>query len=289
MAGTTKIWMSSRGAPVDPADATISVFDRGFLYGDSVYETLRTAGGKLVEWTEHMQRLERSAAGIGLELPFDEAELLEAVHATMAAAANPESRIRIVVTRGAGPMMLDIRGASDAQLVVFVQPLVELEAEAYERGVSAHIIGHQPSPHPGLKTGNYLPNILAVKRAIELRGDDAILCNREGEIAEGATSNVFMVRGGSLTTPPLEAGLLAGITRQRVLGLCEQLGLRVDERRILPDELRLADEVFLTSSVRGVMPVTQLDDQPMSGGAPGPVTRRLMDANRAYLAKIAAG
>lgn len=290
--GQTKIWMSSLGRAVDPADAVVSVFDRGFLYGDSIYETLRTVGGKLVEWEAHMQRFQRSAAGIGLDMPFAEPEIRRAVQATLDAAGNAEGRVRVVITRGTGPMMLDVRGANDAQLVVFVQPLVELPDEAYERGVSAAIIGHSPISHPGLKTGNYLPNILALKRAIELRGEDAIVCNREGEVAEGATSNVFMVNtdDGStqVTTPPLEAGLLAGITRGRVIKLCAQLGLQIEERRFRPDELRAADEVFLTSSVRGVMPVTRLDDVPKSGGAPGPTTRKLLAANRAYLAEIAA-
>ena len=285
--GRTRIWLSSAGGPVAPEDARISVFDRGFLYGDSVYETLRTAGGHLVEWQAHVDRLHRSAEGIGLELPFDEPTLRAAVRETLDAAGNTDSRVRIVVTRGTGPMMLDVRGTEDPQLVIFVQPHVELEDAAYARGVAAHIIGAAPVSHPGLKTGNYLPNILALKRAIELRGDDAIVCNREGEVAEGATSNVFMVRGGELLTPPIEAGLLQGITRERVLGLCAELGLVVHERRFTPDELRAADEVFLTSSVRGVMPVTRLDGAVISGGKPGPLTAKIMAANRAYLAEIA--
>ena len=290
-AGTpgTKVWLSRLGRAVDPHEATVSVFDRGFLYGDSVYETLRTIGGHYVEWDEHIERLHRSASGIGLEIPFDDAALRAAVDEAHEASGNVDSRIRIVVTRGSGHIMLDVRDVEDPQLVVYVQRLVETAPEAYERGLSAVIVDSRASTHPGLKTGNYLPNILALQRAIEARGEDAILCNRDGEIAEGATSNIFMVEGGKVYTPELETGLLAGITRQRVIGIAARLGIELHETRILPERLREADEVFLTSSVRSIMPVTRLDGVEMSGGGPGPVTRRLMEANTAYLQGIASG
>jgi branched-chain amino acid aminotransferase len=287
---STRIWLSSLGVPVEPADAKISVFDRGFLYGDSVYETLRTSGGKFVRWHAHLDRLRRSAQGIGLEIAYGDADIRSAVRQTVEASGNSESRIRIVVTRGTGPLMLDVRGAEDQQLVVFVQPLTPISDAVYERGVSAVIVGDGPGlTQPGLKTGNYLPNILALKQAIEQRGDDAIVCNRAGEVAEGATSNVFMVSAGELSTPPLEDGLLAGITRSRVIELCAEVGLTLHERSISPAGLRSADEVFLTSSIRGIMPVTRLDGQPMSGERPGELTRRLMGAYEVWLSAIARG
>jgi branched-chain amino acid aminotransferase len=278
------------GRPVEPAEARISVFDRGFLYGDSVYETLRTSGGEFVEWEPHMDRLRRSAGGIGLNISYSDEDIADAVRQTIEASGNEDSRVRIVVTRGAGKMMLDIREAQDQQLVVFVQPLVLLPEEAYERGVSVHIIGDGPRlTQPGLKTGNYLPNILALKRAIEKRGEDAIVCNAAGEVVEGATSNVFMVEAGRVFTPPLEAGLLAGITRSRVITLCGEVGLELSEERIMPERLRSASELFLTSSVRGIMPVTNLDDSVVGDGGPGPLTRKLMAAYEAWLAAIARG
>jgi branched-chain amino acid aminotransferase len=141
---------------------------------------------------------------------------------------------------------------------------------------------------PGIKTGNYLGSILATRRAIEAGGDDAILCNADGEVVEGATSNVFFVKGSQLATPPLDAGLLAGITREVVCRLAGELGHAVVQLRVRPDDLRAADEVFLTSSVRGIMPVTTIDAHPVGGGKPGPITQALRGRYEAYLAEVAA-
>jgi branched-chain amino acid aminotransferase len=286
---TSLVYLSSVGRPVAPSEAKISVFDRGFLYGDSVYETLRTSGGHLVEWELHLRRLERSAQGIALEMPFSDQALESAVQQTLEAAGNPDSRVRVVVTRGAGAIALDIREAIGPQLVVYVQPLVALPREAYEKGIGAVIVDVRRGAEVGLKTGNYLPNILALRQAIEKSGEDAIMTNFEGAVAEGATSNVFMVRQGRVLTPSLATGVLEGITRHTVLELTRGLGLEARETTIMPSELRAADELFLTSSVRGVMPVTRLDGHTVGNGTPGPVTRRILVAYQAYLASIARG
>lgn len=275
----------------------MSVFDRGFLYGDSVYETLRTSGGVIVELERHLRRLHHSADGIALEIPFSDAAIVAAVQETLAAAAGPdaggERRIRIVLTRGGGPMMLDTRRSEAPLLVVFVQPLEVPTGAQYDAGISAVIVErsktHRGFIDPGLKTGNYLPSIMALRIAIERNGDDAILCTPEGNIAEGATSNVFLVEGGEVWTPHLDEGLLSGITRARVLELAAELGLRTHESTISPERLRGADEVFLTSSIRGVMPVTRLDGEMVGDGRMGPVTRRIHEAYRADLVAIARG
>lgn len=284
----TKVWLSTHARPLDPQDATISVFDRGFLYGDSVYETLRTSGGKVVELDAHLDRLDHSAEGIAFTLPFDHAAITDAITRTLAAAGNPESRIRIVVTRGTGALTLDIRAAESPVLVVMVQPLVVPEREAYERGIPAVVVGdREGAVRPGLKTGNYLGNIMALHHAHELGADDAIMC-MGGNVAEGANSNVFMVVAGEVHTPSLQTGLLAGITRQTILGLVrDRLGIAVHERTITPEQLRAADELFLTSTVRGVMPVTTLDGAPVGTGRCGSLTRRVLDAYWAYLAELA--
>ncbi|MFV8756237.1 aminotransferase class IV [Nannocystaceae bacterium ST9] len=286
----TKVWLSTQARPLDPEEATISVFDRGFLYGDSVYETLRTAGGRVVELDAHLARLGDSAEGIAFELPFEHAAIAKALEHTLAAAENPESRIRLIVTRGTGPIALDTRVAESPILVIIVQPLIVPTDDEYERGIPAVIVGdREGSVRPGLKTGNYLGNILALHRAHELGAEDAIMCNG-GAVAEGATSNVFMIAGGEAHTPSLRTGLLAGITRQTVIGLLrDRLGIPVHERTITPDQLRAADEVFLTSSVRGVMPVTTLDGVVVGEGSRGPVTRRVIDAYAAYLDQVARG
>lgn len=290
---TSKVYLSTVGRPVDPGEATVSVFDRGFLYGDSVYETLRTAGGRPVELARHLDRLRRSAAGIGLEIPFTDAALRAAIAETHVAAGNPDSYVRVIVTRGTGPLMLDPRVSGAPLLVVLVQALKLPEPGLYEAGLSVRIVDvHKISARsldPSLKTGNYLNSIQALRQATASAAEDAILCSPAGDVAEGATSNVFMVRAGELVTPALATGLLEGITRALVLTLADELGLVCSERKIWPDELRAADEVFLTSSVRGAMPVTRLDGQPVGAGGVGPVTRRILTRYQRYIDAVAGG
>lgn len=288
----SKVYLSTAGRPLDPGEATVSVFDRGFLYGDSIYETLRTAGGNPVEPTRHLERLRRSAAGIGLEIPFTDEALRAAVAETHAASGNPDSYVRVIVTRGAGPLMLDPRVSESPLLVVLVQELKLPPAKLYETGLSVRIVDvHKISARsldPTLKTGNYLNSIQALRQAAQSSAEDAIMCSPAGHVAEGATSNVFMVRGGQLFTPSLATGLLEGITRALVMALAGELKIAASEATIWPDELRAADEVFLTSSVRGPMPVTTLDGQPIGAG-PGPVTRKIMARYQQYLDSVAAG
>jgi branched-subunit amino acid aminotransferase/4-amino-4-deoxychorismate lyase len=289
---STKIFLSTHPEPLDPVDAKISVFDRGFLYGDSVYETMRTAGGWPLELDRHMQRLRRSGEGIGLSIPFDDAALARAIARTHAAAGNLESSVRVVVTRGAGPVALDPRLGEEPLLVVLVQPLVLPAAAAYTRGIAAVLVGITKtagtSIDPSIKSGNYLNNILALRQAIAAGGEDALMCSPEGAVSEGATSNVFMVTAGRIATPHLRTGILPGITRQTVCELAASLGTPVAETLVMPDELRAADEVFLTSSVRGIMPVTRLDGVAVGDGTAGPVTRRLHQAYLAYVDAAAA-
>jgi branched-chain amino acid aminotransferase len=286
---TTKVYLSTHGRVLDPEHATISVFDRGFLYGDSVYETLRTAGDGVFELEPHLHRLRRSAAGIAFDLPFSDADIAKAIKQTLAAAKNPKSRIRVIATRGTGPIALDTRVAESPVLVVLVTPLEEVDPVARMQGISAIVVDRQDFFRQGLvglKTGNYLGNILALHQAHDQGADDAILCNAEGQVAEGSTSNLFLVIDGRVHTPSLESGLLAGITRDLVIRLLDtRLGLQVVERTVLADELARADEMFLTSSIRGVMPVTKLDGVAVGDGTAGPVTRRVIDVYEAFLAE----
>ncbi|MEX1367015.1 MAG: aminotransferase class IV, partial [Nannocystaceae bacterium] len=235
---STKVFLSTQPEPVDPEDARISVFDRGFLYGDSVYETMRTAGGHPLELERHLQRLRRSGDGIGLSIPFDDGQLEDSIERTHAASGNDESYVRLVVTRGAGQVMLDPRHSEDPLLVIIVKPLELPSEQAYERGLAAVIVGITKnagtSIDPTIKSGNYLNNILALRQAIAAGGDDAIMCNPEGAVSEGATSNVFMVTDGKLLTPNMRTGLLPGITRQSVCELAQALGCPVEETSILP-------------------------------------------------------
>ncbi len=258
------------------------MFDRGFLYGDSVYETIGTTGGRLFALDEHLVRLKQSADRLNLRLP--PRETIEAAIAdTLAAAANPESRVRVVVTRGAGAIDLDPGAVDDPQLVVIVTPRSGPSADMYEKGVAVKIVSitrnHPGAIDPAVKSGNYLNNVLALGEARRQSGaHEAILCAASGSIAEGASSNVFAVIGGQVRTPALAVGILAGVTRKMVLDLARDNGIPCAEVSFLaPDDFRNADEAFLTSAVRNILPVTTIDGRKVGAGVPGPITRRLMD------------
>lgn len=279
---------------LDAAEARISVLDRGFLYGDSVYETAATVNGRLFALPEHLDRLERSANRIGLALP-DRGRIEAAVWETLEAAGNVESRVRVIVTRGAGGIDLDPASAGPPELVVIVGPRNGPTPEMYEKGVGVQIVSvtrnHPAAIDPAVKSGNYLNNVLALGEARRRSGaHEAILCAAGGGVAEGASSNVFAVVGGEVRTPGLAIGILDGITRSKVLGLCRSAGIPAREVDFLaPDELRGADEVFLTSAVRAVLPVTRVDEKIVGGGQPGPITRRLMALYRAAAEAAVAG
>ena len=266
-----------------PEDAKVSVFDRGFLYGDSVYETIGTVRGRLFALSDHVDRLERSARSLGLRLP-PRSEIEQAIHDTVAAAGNPESRVRVMVTRGAGKLDLDPASAGEPRLVVIAGPLGGPTPEMYERGVAVAIVSvtrNLPGAiDPAIKSGNYLNNVMALSEARRRPGvHEAILLAAGGSVAEGASSNVFLVKGGELLTPALSVGILDGITRGKVLALARDAGIACREPEFIsPDQLRDADEVFLTSAARGVLPVTEVDSRPVADGKPGPVTRRILAA-----------
>lgn len=262
-----------------PDEAKVSVFDRGFLYGDSVYETVSTMYGRLFALSEHLGRLERSATRIGLRAPA-RPTIERAIAETVQAAANPESRVRVMLTRGVGKLDLDPASADDPQLIVVVTPFQPLPAALYQAGASAAIVSvvrNDPRAiDPAIKSGNYLNNVLALGEARRQGAHEALLCAADGTVAEGASSNVFMVKDGQVRTPGLDVGILEGITRAQVLALARGNGIPTLETRLRPAELRGADEAFITSATRGVLPVTRIDGAVLGDGRPGPLTRRLM-------------
>jgi len=268
------------GAVCPPEEAKVSVLDRGFLYGDSVYETIGTMYGRLFAARDHLDRLERSARRIGMRVP-PRAEIEKAIAETVAAAGNPETRVRVILTRGVGKLDLDPATADDSRLVVIAFPLGPPSREMFEKGVAVAIVSiTRNSPRaidPAVKSGNYLNNVLALGEARRTSGAyEAILCAGDGSIAEGSTSNVFAVVRGEVWTPQPDVGILDGITRAKVMELARGAGIVIVERRIQPEELRAADEAFLTSATRGVLAIASIDGQPVGAGVPGPVTRRLM-------------
>lgn len=264
--------------PEDPG-ARISVLDRGFLYGDSVYEVMRTYQGRPFGEEEHFARLERSAELLGIILPVDRATLKREVLSVLQAAGNPESYIRLIITRGTGPIGLDPALAERPSRVVIVTELRPFPAELYRDGAAIRLVPAGRSAEgavpQGAKSGNYLVNIMALGVARRQGAHEAVLLDATGRITEGASSNVFAVLGDLVCTPPLEAGILEGITRAKVIRLARQAGWRVEERELRPADLQRADEVFLTSTLREVLPVTRVDEWTVSSGRPGPVAARL--------------
>jgi branched-chain amino acid aminotransferase len=287
------------GLLVAPADARVSVFDRGFLYGDSAYEVVRTYGGQPFELGPHLVRLARSAGRIGMPLRWDAARTAAEVERTLAAArreADPavpgaapwnagEHSVRIVMTRGSGELGLDPALAAAPLAILLVQPLAGPPASAYRDGVKVLLVG-DPRPagaDPAVKTGVHLPHVLAVSAARAAGAHEALLVGADGQVTEGASSNVFAVRDGRLLTPPLAAGILEGVTRGVVLALARGKALPVEERPLTVAELEAADELFITSTAREILPVTHLAGGsrakgaggPVGAGRPGPVTRAL--------------
>jgi branched-chain amino acid aminotransferase len=269
------------GHAVLAEQATISVFDRGFLYGDSVFETLRTYGGVPFALEEHLQRLARSAARVLIELPASHEQIALEILETVRAAGNPESMIRVMVTRGVGDSLgLDPGLARQPRRVVIVTPLEPPPARFYEQGI--RVIGYHTerladeTEASGAKLGNYLMAVLGMRAAREAGADEALILDRQGNVLEGSTSNVFAVFGQKLVTPPGDAAILLGITRARVLGLAAELGLAIEERPLSLSELCAADEAFITSTIREIVPVVQVDRRTIGTGRPGPTTLSLL-------------
>jgi branched-chain amino acid aminotransferase len=209
-------------------------------------------------------------------------DLLRAVRATVAAAevaSEEDAYVRVVVTRGVSPLGLALDATARQCVVVVVAPAKRPTPAAWERGVRVALVDRLRVPRraldPRAKTGNYMTNVLALHEARRDGADDALMANERGEVTEGTTSNVYVVSGGAVATPPVEAGILVGTTRTRILALCRREGLAASERTIRPADLLAAEEVFVSSSVRGVLPVVAVDGKPVSGGKPGPVTRRI--------------
>lgn len=267
--------------------ASISVLDRGFLYGDSIYEVFRAYGGRPWALDEHLDRLERSARLLEIILPVSRAVLAHEIADTLAAAGHDEAYVRLIITRGSGPIGLDPGLATRPCRVIIVTALHPLSPELYAEGVKAHLVSARGRSATlmagGAKSGNYLPNIMALAAARKQGAHEALLLDETGRVAEGSSSNVFAVTGGGLRTPP-ERAVLPGITRAMVLDLARRLGLTVAEEPLLPEALQGADEVFLTSTLREVLPVTRIDEHVIGDGRPGPVTRKLQEAYRRHVA-----
>ena len=260
-------------------DACVSVFDHGFLFGDSIYEVVNTRKNRPCFLDEHLKRLHCSALGIDLGIPFDDSWFREQINLTLSEAGNSESYIRIVVTRGIGDINIDPSSCASPLVLIYVTPAHIYPSEWYEKGIDLATVSIQRNSknalNPGIKTGNYLNNVLAKIESRQLGTHDALMLNSLGHLTESTTSNLFFVRDGGLMTPSLECGILAGITRDIVIRLGQENGFRVEEGSWPIEILENTEEIFLTGSVKHLMPVTRLDGKLIGDGKPGPITRSL--------------
>lgn len=261
--------------------ARIAVVDRGLMYGDGVFESLRTYRGRPDALDLHLARLEHSCKLLYIDPGVSRAALAQEVEAAVAAVAAPERHVRIMITRGDLPEALPPGGAGRARRIVIVRPLVPMPETLYARGI--RVISESAPPSPlwaGAKPTAYLNNLLALGVAQRAGVDDALLLGAYGELLEGATSSLFVVRDGQLFTPPLALGILPGITRDRVLSCATEEGLAPREKLLHIHDAYAADEVFLTSSVRLIAPVVEVDGVRIGSGEPGPIAQRLSIAYR---------
>jgi branched-chain amino acid aminotransferase len=266
--------------------AVVSVFDHGFLYGEGIYETLRTYHRRVFLYDRHMRRMRNSARLIDLALPFTDEQLAAQISETIAAAnlGEHEAYIRILLTRGVGDLTYDLKATPKPSWVIIVKPLVSPPAELYDRGVKVVVVdvvrNHPQSVNPMIKSNNLMNSALAAQQAIKRGGFEAVMRNYRGELTECTQSNLFIVKNGAALTPPLESGLLPGITREFIFEIGRDTGIDVREQVLRDDDLFAADEAFLTSTTREVLPIAAVDERHIGSGAPGAITLKLLRAFR---------
>jgi branched-chain amino acid aminotransferase len=289
--------MGLRGAvyvngSIKPAsEAVVPVYDHGFLYGEGVYETLRTYNRVPFLYDRHMARLRASSARIHLDVPFSDIDLAGWIDDTVAAAGDMrEAYIRILFTRGVGELNYDPRSTPDPTTVIIVKPLDEPPARVFNDGINICLVpvlrNHPGSVNPLIKANNLLNNALAMQEANRRGGEEGLMCNYRGELSECSQANFFMVRGGVVLTPPSEAGLLEGITRAFLFEVGKDSGLEVREEVLYPKDLETAEEAFITSTTRELSPVTSIDGKPVGTGKPGPATMTLLQGYRSRARKL---
>jgi branched-chain amino acid aminotransferase len=272
-----KIYIS--GKLYDKEDARISVYDHGFLYGDGVFEGIRSYGGKVFRLGEHLDRLWNSAKAIWLEIPISKAEMARAIEETLNVNGIRDGYIRAVVTRGAGTLGLDPNHCSDPQVIIITDRIALYPEEIYRQGLEIVTVStqrnHPAALSPRIKSLNYLNNILAKIEGMQAGCIEALMLNHKGEVAECTGDNIFLVRHGKLLTPPNEAGILEGVTRSAVMELARADGIEVAEIPLTKHDVYIADECFLTGTAAEVVPVVKVDSRLIGDGTPGPITSRL--------------
>ena len=270
------------GTISDGATASIPVFDHGFLYGEGVYETLRTYHGLPFLFDRHDHRLRHSAELMALPVPFTATELLSNIRKTMAAHQGglDEAYIRVLLTRGVGELSYNLSVTPKPTLVIIVKPFVPPAPSTFTDGIRLSLVtvrrNHPRALNPMIKSNNLMNNALAMQEALRSGADEALMRNQDGELVECSQSNFFVVKDGTALTPPLSAGLLPGITREFLMEMAAEIGVAAREARLTPDDLRTADEAFITGTTREVTPVVRVDEMAIASGKPGPITVKLL-------------
>lgn len=263
------------------SQAWLSPLDYGFLYGYGLFETIRAYSGKVCRLSQHLARLHRSAGLISLADKLSRYDLAGAIRGTIQANNLSNARIRLTVSAGPGDIIPDADSCSEPTVFIIARPYTPLSHQAYERGFRACLSSlrrDSSSPLSQLKSCNYLTNLLA-RRESKLAGvDEALLVNEKGQLTEGSVSNIFIICDGVVLTPPLESGILPGVTREAVLEVASSRGIKAVEKILVPGDLFQADEAFLTNSLLELMPLTMVDNSPIGSGRHGLVTKKLMSA-----------
>lgn len=273
----------------DKEDAKVSVYDHGLLYGDGVFEGMRSYSGKVFRMKEHIDRLYESANAICLSIPLSKSDMEAAVYETLTKNGLIDAYIRLVVTRGAGSLGLDPNQTSNPQVIIIADSIKLYPAEFYDKGlkiITASTIRNHPAAFsPRVKSLNYLNNIMAKLEGLRAGCIEAVMLNHKGEVAECTGDNIFIVKHGVLMTPPKDAGILEGITRNAILELAKSLNITAFEQSMTRHDLYVADECFLTGSAAEVIPVVDIDGRSIRDGKVGPITEKLIAAFKELVRK----
>ncbi|WP_425613940.1 branched-chain-amino-acid transaminase [Anatilimnocola sp. NA78] len=267
------------GKYFDKEHAKVSVYDHGLLYGDGVFEGMRSYHGKVFRLAEHLDRLWDSARSIWLNIPISKEEMAKAVNETLAKNSIRDGYIRLIITRGAGTLGLDPNKCPMPEVIIITDHIQLYPKEFYDNGLkiitASTVRNHTAALSPRIKSLNYLNNILAKIEGMRAGCVEALMLNTQGEVAECTGDNIFLVRNGILYTPPIDAGILEGITRNAVIELAEKAGIVVRQIPLSRHDVYIADEVFLTGSAAEVIPVVEIDSRTIGEGKPGPMTKKL--------------
>ena len=268
----------------DKSEATVSVYDHGLLYGDGVFEGIRSYCGEVFRCKEHVDRLYNSARAIALKIPLSKEEMTAAIRRTLDVNELTDAYIRVVVTRGVGTLGLDPTKCPAPQVIIITDEISLYPRKYYEEGLEVVTVPTMRNYHnalsPKIKSLNYLNNILAKLEGLQAGVIEAIMLNSEGYVAECTGDNIFIVTKGTLLTPPPEAGILEGITREVVMELAQEEGIPVKEQQLTRVDLYVADEAFLTGTAAELVPVVRIDSREIGDGTPGVITHRLLDRYR---------